>query len=172
MSGNSSELQNSSNGKSSTTPTNLRTARISRRHSINFEYEVQAMEQRPMAYSKSEIQPGYILDPFVCSFSELLKAPKEHSKIESGLDCDGDETGQDSVLIDNLCNNNNDINKQVEHGTPVKINNKFNTDFYKLCSDTFLNESNYALAHPHQNKNGQNSHQSLSVDRFHISYQV
>lgn len=121
-----------------------------------------------MAYSKSEIQPGYILNPFACSFSELFKAPKDHSKIENRVN--GDETIQETILIDNLCNNNND-NKQVEHGTPVKINNKFNTDFYKLCSDTFLNESNYALTHPHQNTNGQHS-QSLSVDRFHISYQV
>ena len=138
---------------------------MNRRHSINFEYEVQV--EKPMAYSKSEINTGYI-EPLVFSFSDLFdgktNSKQQDNNIGKNDDCndvDNNVTDKSEALLDNLCN-------KVEQCTPVKISNKFNTDFYKLCSDTFLNESNYALAHP----NGQNSQQNLSVDRFHISYQV
>ena len=43
--------------------------------------------------------------------------------------------------------------------------NKFNTDFYKLCSDTFLNESNYNLSQSNHTNTNQ------KIDRLKISYQ-
>ncbi len=50
------------------------------------------------------------------------------------------------LVLDNLFINqpasDNTSDKNLNIDTEL---NKFNTDFYKLCSDTFLNESTYGL---------------------------
>ena len=60
------------------------------------------------------------------------------------------------IIVKNVPKQNQSSNEGI---------NKFNTDFYKLCSDTFLNESNYNLSQ----SNHTNTNQKL--DRFKISYQ-
>jgi len=81
----------------------------------------------------------------ILSFSGLLDKPiaseqdqLKPSKIKN-LSCLKGE-----LVLDNLFVNQPEI--VSAGGTGDTELNKFNTDFYKLCSDSFLNESTYGLA--------------------------
>ena len=150
--------------RQSTRPANQKTPKINRRHSVNFDFDAQIT--KPLANSKSEIKNSQF-EPFILSFSDLLSKAKP---IQSNFKIALNNFNTNELVLDNLFDKNSITAGNIRPQTPPDFSPKFNTDFYKLCSDTFLNESNYALTQ--QQQHSQNPHQSLSVDHFHVSYQV
>ena len=156
---NSTCTTNSSNQRHSTTPISSGVVRhINRRHSDNLVCEIQTAS-KSISCSKSDGKNANRVEPFIVSFSDLLEKPamqpKQNTYDLTKMDCLKTE-----LVLDNLFSHA-PIDPQKTHAPNDSELNKFNTDFYKLCSDT-LNESNYVLnAHNMPN-------QSMSVDRFQI----
>lgn len=148
--------------------------KINRRHSIDFAFDLQSC--KPIINSKSEGRNHSEMEPFILSFSDLLvktkpstppsPPPSTTTKYQSCLNTD--------LVLDNLFANNTFTQTTNQRNETQIETNRFNTDFYKLCSDSF-NESNYALTHQNQNSQQQQQQQqsqhSLSLDRFQVSYQ-
>ena len=131
---------------------------INRRHSIDFAFDLQ--NQKPIINSKSEGRDHSQIEPFILSFSDLLEKPTTTTTTTEATTNNNKRSCLNTELVlDNLFANNTLINE------PIVETNKFNTDFYKLCSDSF-NESNYGITSQQQNQ------QSLSLDRFQVSYQL